>query len=563
MDYAEIKQAVNMERLLGEYGVTLDRHRRTPCPIHNGDNKSGFSVSSDLQAWKCFTGDCGGGDIFTFVEKREGCSNAEARRKIEQMFSLADEPQPERPIRGRETGKKPIKDRIEYQYRDKAGKPLFSTLRIEFEDGTKTFRQRCGDKWTLPDEIRTLYNLDRIHGATDEPIFVCEGEKAAEAISSCGYIGTTNPMGSGNWEPRYAQILKGKMVVVMPDADEQGEKWRNEVCKSLVGVCGSLQVFKVPDSFIDENPQFKGHDVADMLEVMGKYDLYEWIQDQLAIVEALPNGVSVDLLGRPSDIFERIRRRIENGIDPTVFSFAEWIPSLDVKIRKGDLVVIMANTGVGKSRILHNIPYHIRRLNYAIFDLELSQETLAMRYAAMENRVSFEMVEQMLQDKIRRVKPVDVDNVFVQKIPNLTVEKIAERVELLEKATGKDIHCVGIDYIGLMGGMGSAYERTSNNVEAFKQYCSQSGKVGLMTTQVSRPEEKGDGLYRCPSIFQAKNSGSMENSAQVLFGVWKDKTDAKALHMKLMKYTHGACGGEEVDLYADNLLIRDMKGNRN
>lgn len=41
------------------------------CPLHGGDNETAFSIYFDKGRWKwhCFTGNCGGGDVITFVEK--------------------------------------------------------------------------------------------------------------------------------------------------------------------------------------------------------------------------------------------------------------------------------------------------------------------------------------------------------------------------------------------------------------------------------------------------------------------------------------------------------------
>ncbi len=41
------------------------------CPLHGGDNPTAFSISlkGNRWLWHCFTGDCGGGDAITFVQK--------------------------------------------------------------------------------------------------------------------------------------------------------------------------------------------------------------------------------------------------------------------------------------------------------------------------------------------------------------------------------------------------------------------------------------------------------------------------------------------------------------
>lgn len=44
------------------------------CPIHGGDNPTAFSIYFQDGKWKwnCFTGNCGGGDSITFIEKWKG-----------------------------------------------------------------------------------------------------------------------------------------------------------------------------------------------------------------------------------------------------------------------------------------------------------------------------------------------------------------------------------------------------------------------------------------------------------------------------------------------------------
>lgn len=48
---------------------------RSRCPLHKGDNQTGFAVYTrdGKQQWKCFSGDCGCGDVIDFVMKRNGC----------------------------------------------------------------------------------------------------------------------------------------------------------------------------------------------------------------------------------------------------------------------------------------------------------------------------------------------------------------------------------------------------------------------------------------------------------------------------------------------------------
>lgn len=558
MDYAQIKQHVSMRRLLDQLGVALDRHGRCACPLHGGDNKTAFSVHSQDQGWTCHTKCDASGDIFTFMEKRDGITNAEARVRICEMFNLETNEPAHKPATKRD---KTVVNRTEYVYRDKDGSELYRVKRVDYADGRKDCFQEYRGKPTLPVEVRTLYNYHKIHGNTYDFICLCEGEKTADALCECGYIGTTNPLGSKNWEQKYADLLKGQSVLVMPDADQHGEAWRDEVMKSLQGIASEVRVIEMPDKFIRKHPEFKGHDFADMLKVYGKETSIQFMLQAIENAKALPFGADADILGQPSYLFSREVERAKAGISSTLFNMNEWLPSMDVAVKKGDVVTLMGVTGLGKTRLLHNIPFHIRRLNYAIFDLELSLETLAIRYGAMENRMAFNELGRMMDSK-KPVKPVTIDHVFLQKIRQVTVEKIAERVDLLEKITNRQIHVVAIDYIGLMKGKMNAFERVSNNVEDFKSYISDSGRVGLLTTQISRPEDKSKGVFKRLTPFDAKQTGSIENSSQELFGFWRDEHSRVRLHGCCLKYTHGDPPSDDIELHADNLLITEATGPR-
>ena len=115
-----------------------------------------------------------------------------------------------------------------YDYTDEKGLLLYQTVRFDPKD----FKQRQPDGkngwiWNLKGVRLVLYRLPELLNRKAETVFICEGEKDADALASLGLLATCNPMGAGKWRDEYAQGLHGKNVVVVtdndPPTDERGQ----------------------------------------------------------------------------------------------------------------------------------------------------------------------------------------------------------------------------------------------------------------------------------------------------------------------------------------------------
>ena len=105
-----------------------------------------------------------------------------------------------------------------YDYTDERRGLLFQCVRY---NNPKEFRQRRpadgngGWIWNLNGVRRVLYRLPELLAPSTETIFLCEGEKDADALCGLGLIATTNPMGAGNWRDEYNKTLQGRNVVIL------------------------------------------------------------------------------------------------------------------------------------------------------------------------------------------------------------------------------------------------------------------------------------------------------------------------------------------------------------
>ncbi|MBO6513002.1 MAG: DUF3987 domain-containing protein [Phycisphaerales bacterium] len=123
-----------------------------------------------------------------------------------------------------------------------------------------------GGQWKLTGmpAPRPLYGLPGlIHkdGQSHELVLVCEGEKAAEAAIACGYTATTSPHGAKSASKCDWSVLNGKHVVIVPDLDEAGDRYADELIELCSG-SASVRVVDLSEAWSDLP---SGADLVDVL----------------------------------------------------------------------------------------------------------------------------------------------------------------------------------------------------------------------------------------------------------------------------------------------------------
>ena len=152
----------------------------------------------------------------------------------------------------------------QYQYHNAEGEVVYEVVKYGPD---KTFKQRSkvnGEwRWSMEGVEKVLYNLPAILSAHPETtIWVVEGEKDVETLRKQGLVATCNVGGAGKWRPEYAEVLRGRTVVIIPDNDLPGQRHAGDVDRSLQGIAKSVSILSLP------NLPEKG-DVTDWMAING------------------------------------------------------------------------------------------------------------------------------------------------------------------------------------------------------------------------------------------------------------------------------------------------------
>jgi len=229
--------------------------------------------------------------------------------------------------------------------------------------------------------------------------------------------------------------------------------------------------------------------------------------------------------------------------DGLCLDLAEWIPAFGDYVRPlmpGELCIIMADTGVGKTGIVQNIATACGGLDFLMFELELPGTLCFERFAAMTNDTPSWVIERDYRAG-KRHSTAGFHNVDVVDEASMSPGRMQELVAYLKDTRGKTYQVLIVDYIGLLDCTKgrSRYERMSEAAAQLKVLARETNTVVLAVTQIHR---KGDEPAETITLHDAKDSSSIEQSAGLLLGAWREPDDPSVMHIKILKNTKGQGG---------------------
>jgi 5S rRNA maturation endonuclease (ribonuclease M5) len=524
----EAMERFPLESYIRSTGKTISTQGKEPkiCCYFHDDKHPSLRFNNEKGLWNCDP--CGiGGNVIDLHMRINGLSFLDA---LDDLLGKEDERKPSPPAKANDAKLTSKPTTTEYTYCDAYGTEVFRVKRID-NMGTKTFRQyhHVDGKpvFSMDGVMRVLYRLDQI--ADKEQVWLVEGEKCVQAMVEYGYDATTNSGGSNGWLDAYADDLKNKDVIIMPDNDEPGVKWHKTILDSLAGKVKSIQTLRVPEKY---------NDVADLFEDLGA-DGHDVILDLQMSQPVISRGVDVPIYSAQETV-DRYAASVRADHRISV-DLGKWLPTLRHQVRPlipGEMITIMADTGQGKSAALQNIAVTQNDLTVLYFQLELPLEHMGERFLAIDQKMPCATIEKA----VRACTDFDTrawSHIYTCDMAGLSLDQIDEIIVKSELKMGKKPDVVMIDYIGLVAGTGNRYQRMSDIAEGMKVLAKKRSVILFVASQVGRPPDD-DGEVPEVNLHDAKDSGSIENSSSLVLGCWRPEREK--MIVKILKNTKGFAG---------------------
>ncbi len=241
------------------------RGREFVCGNLSGDPGESLSVNMDSGMWKDFSTDEGGKDPVSLFAAIHGLKQGEAARRLSEQLRL-DQGNASLPA-GRKAQDKttwtsiipvppdapaPMQQHFKlgelsaiWRYHTQNGRLIGCVGRFDKADGGKEvlpqmFAQgpsgRRAWRWMSFPKPRPLYRLDALAQAPEKSVVITEGEKAADAAQRLlpDYVAVTWPGGCKAVQHADFAPMRGRNVVIWPDADTPGLSAAQEIAKQCM-----------------------------------------------------------------------------------------------------------------------------------------------------------------------------------------------------------------------------------------------------------------------------------------------------------------------------------------
>lgn len=228
------------------------------------------------------------------------------------------------------------------------------------------------------------------------------------------------------------------------------------------------------------------------------------------------------------EMFQNFRERHQSGVRPEYFSWPFKTLNNRVFARQGAFILVGGYPSAGKTALSLQLAFHTaktKRVGY--YSLETDEETLSDRSVATLSQVEMKsiLLNELAEHHWRQIdaleRAVADRNLTVIRAAGMSVQDIQA------DALANRYEVVFIDYLQLI-----RPPRTANRTEAVTAISidlhtmAQANKITVVAlSQLSRPEKQKGGKEPAPTMASLRESGQLEQDANVILLLYKENPD--------------------------------------
>lgn len=381
---------------------------------------------------------------------------------------------------------------------------------------------------------------------------ICEGE--LDALAAYQMQGSKYPCVSirngasaalKDCKAQYEWIDSFENVVICFDGDEPGMKASQAVAE-LFG--GKVKVMK----------HKKGY--KDACDYLSHGSTKEFIDAWWSAESYIPDGII-----QGNSLWEVVSTPIEKADCDYPY---EALNRLTYGIRKGELVMVTAGSGLGKSQFLREIVWHILNKttdNIGLMFLEEGVRKTARSLMSLAvNRPihlpDVEVTSEELKDAFDRTLGTDRLYLF-DHFGSTSLENIVNRVRYMAK--GLNCGYVFLDHLSIIvsgGDVGDERKALDAIMTKLRMLVQETGISLICVSHLKRPNDKGHEDGAATSLSQLRGSGAIAQLSDIVLGLERngqadDQIERNTTRVKVLKNRFSGFTGK-----AGNLLYSQVTG---
>ena len=374
-----------------------------------------------------------------------------------------------------------------------------------------------------PDDIQLFGQ--KLWSAGGKRLTITEGEIDAMTISQIQehkWAVVSIPSGVGSAvqsvKDNLEWVTSFEKVILCFDSDEQGQKAAKAVAVILPP--GKAQIAHLPLK-----------DPSDMLQAGRAKELISCLWNAS---EYRPDGI---LDG--TTLWEELIKEPEKGI---MTPYPE-LNTATQGIRKGELWLFTAGSGIGKSTIVHEIGYKMlmeHNLKIGVMALEESKRRTAERYVGLYLNTPIHLNREGISEaKLKNAYDKTIGQqpckfVLYDHFGSTQADVLINKMRYMLTGLGVDIIIldhISITVSGLEGDAISEGERRTLDIlmTKLRSLVEETGKTIIAISHLKRPETgKSWNEGREPRLTDLRGSASLEQLSDVVIALYRDQTDEKS-----------------------------------